>query len=100
MLCLAANSSASRRPKSAPGAAHGPDEVLDHTVGVWVVDVEAVQLAVGRQVDAGLALGVEHHAGGIDEGLFRGQGLEPFRDGIGADGRGLDGRCAGHGRLR
>ena len=24
------------------GAAHGPDEVLDHAVGVWVVDVESV----------------------------------------------------------
>ena len=84
------------------GAAHGPDEVLDHAVGVWVVDVEAVQLAVGGQVDAGLALGVEHHAGGIDEGLLGGQGLEPFRDGIGADGCGLDGGCGciGHGRLR
>ena len=64
--------------------------MLDHAVDVWAVDVEAVQLAVGGQVDASLALGVEHYTGGIDEGLLGGQGLKPVWDGIGADGRGLD----------
>jgi hypothetical protein len=68
-----------------------------------VVDVEAVELAVGRQVDAGLALEVEDDAGGVNHGLLARQGGEPVRHGIGADGGGEDARrlrefCVGHER--
>ena len=37
-------------------AGHRADEILDHAVRVGVVDVETVELAVGREVDAGLGL--------------------------------------------
>ncbi len=60
-----------------PDAGHGADEVLDHAVGVGMVDVEAVEFAVGGQVDAGLALDVEDHAGGVEARLLAGQGGEP-----------------------
>ena len=57
-------------PDGGVTAAHRSDEVFDHPVGVGVVDVEAVELAVGGQIDAGLALGVEDDTGGVDDGLL------------------------------
>ena len=75
---------------SAADAGHRADEVLDHAVGVGVVDVEAVELAVGDDVDAGHLLGLEDDARGVDEGLLAGSGGEPVGDGIGADDGGED----------
>ena len=66
------------------------DEVFDHAVRVGMIDVEAVKLAIRRQVDARLALQIENDARGVDERLLAGQRAEPFRDGIGADGGGVD----------
>lgn len=71
-------------------AGHGTDEILDHAVRVGMVDVETVKFAVGRKVDAGLGLDVEHDAGGVDDGLLGGERGEPVRDRIGADGGGED----------
>ncbi len=51
-------------------AGHGADEILDHAVGVGVIDIETRQLAIGRQIDAGLALDIKNHPGGIDDALF------------------------------
>jgi hypothetical protein len=53
-------------------AVHRPHEVLDHAVGLGVVDVEPVQLAVADDVDAGLLLRVDDHARRVDQRLFGG----------------------------
>ena len=56
--------------------AHGPGRKYSiNAVGVWVVDVEAVQLAVGGQVDAGLALGCRILRGWHRRGSARRAGL-------------------------
>ena len=78
----------------AADAGHRANEILDHAVGVGMVDVEAVELAIGRQVDAGLALRVEDHAGGVDARLLAGQRGEPVGDRIRADRGGQD--CRRH----
>jgi hypothetical protein len=59
--------------------AEAADEVFDHAVGVRVVRIEAVEFAVGRQVDAGVLLGGDDHRGGVDDGLLAGQGLHHNR---------------------
>ena len=64
-----------------------------------MVDVEAVQLAVAHQVDAGLLLRVEHDAHGVDERLLGRRGGEPVGHRVGADHRGLDARGAHGARL-
>ena len=74
-------------------ASHGADEVIDHAVGVGMVDVEPVQFAIGRQIDAGLALQVEAHTRGIHTRLLAGQCRQPVRHGVGADGGGENGGC-------
>ena len=71
-------------------AGHGTDEILDHAVRVGVVDVETVELAVGREVDAGLGLDVEHDARGVDDGLLGGERGGPVWNRIGGDGGGED----------
>ena len=64
------------------GAAHRPHEVFNHPVGIGVIGVEAVEFSIGGQVDARLALRVENHAGGVDDSLLGGHGLQPFGDGV------------------
>ena len=71
-------------------AGHGTNEVFDHAIGVGVVDVEAVELAVGGQVDAGLVLDVENDARGVDDGLLGRKSREPVRNRIGTNGGGED----------
>ena len=71
-------------------ARHRPDEILDHAVGIGMVHVEAVEFAIGGQVDAGLALNVEDHARGIETRLLAGQRGQPIGDRVGADGSGED----------
>ena len=58
-------------------AGHGADEVLDHAVGIGMIDVEAVEFAVGGQVDARLALRVEDDARGVEARLLAGQRGQP-----------------------
>ena len=82
------------------GRAHArqrPHEVLDHAVGLGVVDVEARELAVAHHVDAGLLLGVQHHARRVDHRLLAGIGGEPIGNRIGPDHGRQDAR---HGFLR
>ena len=55
-----------------------------------MIDVEAVQFAVGGQIDAGLALGVKNDAGGVNHSLLTRQSGEPVRDRIRADSGGLN----------
>ena len=81
-------------------ATHGRDEVLDHTVGIRVIDVEAVEFPVGGQVDPGLALGVEDDPGGIGDGLFGGESVQPVGHGIGSDRGCQDAWPVGKGRDR
>lgn len=71
-------------------ARHRADKVFNHTVGVRMIDVEAVEFAVGGEIDAGVALDVEDNAGGVDDGELAGERGEPFRHGVGTDGGGLD----------
>jgi hypothetical protein len=52
-----------------------------------VIHVEPVQFTVGRQVDAGLPLKVEHHAGGVQQRLLARQGGQPVGDRIRSDRR-------------
>jgi hypothetical protein len=73
-------------------AGHRPHEILDHAVGLRVVDVEAVQLAVAHQVDAGLFLRIDDHAHRVGERLLGGRGGEPIGQRVGADDGGLDSR--------
>ena len=47
-----------------------------------MIDVEAVELTISREIDAGLALDVEDHAGRIRARLFARKRGEPIGDGI------------------
>ena len=62
-----------------------------------MIHVEPVELAVADDIDAGLLLGVDHHARSIDERLLGGQGDEPFRNRVRPDNGGLDTRRFSHG---
>ena len=77
-------------------AGHGADEVFDHAVGIGMIDVEAIEFAVGGQIDARLALRVEDDARGIEARLLAGQRRQPVGNGIGADGGGEDGGLRRH----
>ncbi len=55
-----------------------------------MIDVEAIQFAVGRQVDAGLALDVEDHARRVEARLLARERDEPFGNRIRADGGGAN----------
>ena len=73
-------------------AGHRPHEVLDHPVGLGMVEVEAVELAVADHVDAGLLLGGDDHPGGVDQALLGWRGRQPVGHRVGADDGGLDAR--------
>ncbi len=74
------------RPADGTGdAGHRTDEVFDHPVRVRVVDVEPVELAVGREIDPRLPLDVEDDARGVDDRLLAGEGSEPIRDRVRSD---------------
>ncbi len=62
---FARNASASRRPTSYRMPPEPADEVINHAVGVRVIHVESIQLAIRRQIDAGLTLKIEDDAGGV-----------------------------------
>jgi hypothetical protein len=84
---------------------HRADEIFDHAVRVGVIDVEAVEFAIGRKIDPGLPLDVEDDASRVDDRLFARQGGEPIRDRVGADGRrenagGLGQFRDGHGKWK
>jgi hypothetical protein len=51
-----------------------------------MIDIESVQLTVGRQVDTGLPLNVEHDTRGVDERLFTRQRRQPVGYRIRPDG--------------
>ena len=55
-----------------------------------MVDVEARELAVADEIDAGLFLGMDDDAGGIEQRLLGRQRRQPIRHRIGADHGGLD----------
>ena len=69
---------------------HGLDEVVDHAVGVGVVDVPAVQLTVGHHVDPGQLLGLEHREDRIAQALAGTEHPQPRGHGIAADDGGFD----------
>jgi hypothetical protein len=81
-----------RSPEIPANPRHGADEVFDHAVGVGVVDVEAIKLAVGDDIDAGEFLGFENNLGRINQRLLARRGHQPVRDGVGADDGGADRR--------
>ena len=43
-----------------------------------MIDVEAIEFAIGRQIDAGLALDVEDHPGGVEPRLLARERDEPL----------------------
>ena len=65
-------------------------------IRVGMIDVEAGELAVGRQVDAGLTLDVENHARGINHRLLTWEGGEPIWNRIGTDRGGEDAGLGGY----
>ena len=75
---------------SGPHPGQRPHEILDHAVGLRMVDVEAVELAVADQVEAGLLLGMDDDAHGVGERLLRGRGREPVGQRVRADDGGQD----------
>ena len=60
-----------------------------------MVDVEAVELAVAHEIDAGLLLRVDHDARRVDHRLLGRQRAEPVRKRIGADDGRLDAQVRG-----
>ena len=68
------------------------DEVIDHPVGLGVVDVPAIELPVGDHVDAGQFLGLEHDQHRVAEALAGVVDAQPGGDRIAADNRSLDHR--------
>jgi hypothetical protein len=62
-----------------------------------MVEVEAVQLAVADDVDAGLLLGGDDDTGGVDQALLGRRGGEPVGHRVGADDGRLDARRGLHG---
>jgi len=73
-------------------ALHRPHEVLDHPVGLGMVEVEAVELAVADDIDAGGLLRGDDDAGRVDQALLRRRAQQPLRHRVRADDRGLDTR--------
>ena len=49
-----------------------PNEIFDHAVRLGVIDIEAIELAVADEIDAGLLLGGDDHPRRIDDGLSGG----------------------------
>ena len=81
-------------------AAHRPDEIFDHAVGLGMVRVEAVELAVANQVDARPLLGVQHDPRRVGQRLLRRALNQPVGRRVGTDDSRPDARPAGfHCRL-
>ena len=79
-----------------PDPVHLAHEVLDHPVRLRVVRVEAVQLAIDHEVDAGELLNVQDHRSSVFQRLLARVGDQPRGDGIAAHQRGEDaGRAHG-----
>ena len=77
-----------------PHSRHRPHEILDHTVGLGMIGVEAIELAVAHEIDPGALLHVEDDARGIDQRLLARVGDEPLGHRIGADESRQDARRA------
>jgi len=61
------------------------NKVLDHSVGVGMIYVEAVELAVGRKIDSILLLGMNDDRSSVEDRLFAGQGSEPVDGTVGSN---------------
>ena len=79
---------------------HRPDKVIDHTVGVRMVDVEPIKLAISGQIDSSLPLDIENHARCIAARLVARKRDKPIGQGIGADSSSEDSRTHGNRLLR
>ena len=75
-------------------AGHRLYEILDHPVGLGMVHVEAVELAVADEIDAGLLLRVDDDARRVDHRLLGRQRAEPVGKRIRADDGRLDARLS------
>ena len=71
---------------------HRSHKVIDHAIGVGMIDVEAIELAIGRQIDPGLPLNVENDARCVAPRLVARQRNQPIGQGIRADSGGEDSR--------
>src|ERR1700674_3338942 len=79
-----------RTPDCPADSIHRLHEVLDHPVGLRMVRIEAIELAVDRQVDACKLLQVEDDCRCIAYPLLAWMGDQPLRDGVAANQRGLN----------
>jgi hypothetical protein len=66
------------------------DEVLNHAIGVGMIDIEAVKLAIGGQVNTRLPLKVEDDASRIDQRLLARECHQPIGYRIRTHGRAED----------
>ena len=83
-------------PDRRANARHRAHEIFDHAVCLGMIEVEARQFAVADDVDAGLFLGVNDDARGIDQRLFGRQRRQPIGKRIRADHGCLDTRLRSH----
>ena len=70
------------------GAAHAgqwQNEILDHTVGLGVIDVEAIELSIADKIDACGFLRTDDGARGVDQRLLGRRRDEPVGHRIRAD---------------
>ena len=58
-------------------AGHGAQEILDHPVGIGMTNVEAIEFAIGRQVDARLPLDIEDDPRRVRPRLLAGKRGQP-----------------------
>src|SRR5439155_15677386 len=69
-------------------SAQSQHEIINHPVGIGMVDVEAIEFTVCRQVNASLSLKIEYDARGVKQRLLARQGDKPIWRRIGTDSRG------------
>ena len=87
------------KPDVAADTGHRPREVLDHPVGLGMIQVEPVQLAVADYIDARLLLGCEHDARCVGQRLLGRRCGKPVRNRIRTYHRRADARSFHGGRL-
>jgi hypothetical protein len=47
-------------------------EIINHAIGIWMIDIEPVQFSIGRQIDPSFSLDIKNYAGSVQQRLFAG----------------------------
>ena len=91
--CWRAKASQSLRPNPSANAFHRRDEILDHSIRVGMIDVEAVELAIGWKIDARLPLQIENYPHRVGSRLIARQRSEPVGYRVRTNSGGSDAWC-------